>query len=427
MLRHVPTLHIVAQDGAGAKPIVNVTGQTLYNNIDGGASQNKDFVVQGIDWRGEWDSSNSTGAAIPCFQALENAPQQALFDQNEFDGFANSIVIGNIGGTGARINFIANDNISTNWRNYAVYGSVGNLAFTGNRFTSSVNALSGDGADGVQGGAIRLQAPSQAIVQSNDLFANAGWFVNIPGYYTCQPAIRCMSGVSRGAIYNMQANALEGGFNCFAFEAGPPRSGEPINAIVEKNLMVGNHMTRKIGNIQYGGVTIRNNICIMPNVERIQRLFNPNRFFDLLNDPAGSVENMSSPIKIYSNTLVNLVSAQTGFGTAEAIPVVDGATNSFSAIEEANNLVHQPNLSTPSAPDAPLIAETLWSPRYAGYVDPDTPRITATITPASTPALYRPGPGSDALGDAINGPVAFDDFFGNPRPQYPSRGALEMS
>jgi len=85
--------------------------------------------------------------------------------------------------------------------------------------------------------------------------------------------------------------------------------------------MVGNHMTRKIGNIQYGGVTIRNNICIMPNVERIQRLFNPNRFFDLLNDPAGSVENMSSPIKIYSNTLVNLVSAQTGFGTAEAIPV----------------------------------------------------------------------------------------------------------
>jgi hypothetical protein len=431
MLRHVPTLHIVAQSGAGPKPIVVVSGQTLYNNLDGGASQEKDFVVQGIDWRGAsgWDASSlaaPNSVAQNCFQCIENGPQLALFDQNDFDGFQIAILVEDIGGTNERINLISNDNFVTNWADYAFYGKVGNLALTGNRFMSHIDALSGNGADGVQGGAVRMQAPRQVILHSNDFFSNAGWTNNIGGYFISQPAVRCLSAISPGIVYNMQANGFDGGLNCISFSAGPPAAGRPINALVEKNFFLGNHQTIKFADIQYGGITLRNNICIMPDVKRLHVGFNPRSFFDLLNTPAGAAENLEAPIRIYNNTFVNLMSSANAVGTADSIPMFSGAAGSFSGLEEANNIVHQPNLSPPATPDGPLQTVALWNARYLGYSDPSTPRDPATRTPVDTPALYRPTSTSDALGDALNEPVAFDDFFGNPRPQYPSRGALEM-
>jgi hypothetical protein len=41
--------------------------------------------------------------------------------------------------------------------------------------------------------------------------------------------------------------------------------------------------------------------------------------------------------------------------------------------------------------------------------------------------IYAPLAGSSALGDVDETQlVAYDDYFGEERPQYPSRGALEM-
>ena len=40
-------------------------------------------------------------------------------------------------------------------------------------------------------------------------------------------------------------------------------------------------------------------------------------------------------------------------------------------------------------------------------------------------ALWFPAEGSDALGAALEDPVAITDFFGNRRPPYPSKGAFE--
>ena len=424
--RHIPTIHMVAQNGTGAKPVINQTGTSLWNNLDGSRSANKDLIVQGLDFRGGYDTGIMSGPAHNGFFFVENAPQQALFDQCDFDGFETAILVEDIGGTGDRINLICNDNHVTNWKAYGFYGGYGHLAFAGNRFTQNVNALSGSSESGIQGSALRMQSPRQAFIHGNEFFANFGWFVNVPDYFTAQPAVRCMSSPMAGVVMNIQANTFEGGFNCFSFEAGPPAPGLPINALIEKNMMVGNHMTRKFGNIQYGGVTLRNNVCILPNVKRLDGLFNPAQCFDILNNPAGSAENLAAPIKVYNNTLINLMDEQNTVGTATAIPLLDGAVGSFSGLEEANNILHQPNLPSPDAPDAPLHVTPLWDARYLGYVDPDTPRDAATRTPIDTPALYQPAATSDALGDALNEPVAFDDFFGNPRPQYPSRGALEM-
>jgi hypothetical protein len=49
-----------------------------------------------------------------------------------------------------------------------------------------------------------------------------------------------------------------------------------------------------------------------------------------------------------------------------------------------------------------------------------TPLLQSGVTASFAPLL-----GSSALGDAVVGRVAHDDFFGSTRPQYPSRGAFE--
>jgi hypothetical protein len=427
-LAFVPTLHIVAEPGAGAKPIVTMGGQIVWTN-GSGSGLPKDFVAQGIDWRGPYDSSTSAGTRFPLFQILQNPPETALFDQCDMSGFQQALVTEDIDGTGRNAVLIANDNHITNWHSYAIYGAYGKIVITGNRLAAPQNALSGNGPDGVQGGPIRLPLPTHTVIHSNDLFSNGGWFTNVPDFYTTQPTIRWMTSPVAGAVLNMQANGLEAGFSCLDCVSGPPAAGQPVNAVVEKNIMVGNHMSVTFGRFQYGGMTIRNNVCLMPRVQRVAGVFNPGSFFWLINNPTGSTANLSAPMRIYNNTLVNLMDNSTTYidqWTPSAQPLPVTSNPGFTSVLEANNVIHQPNLPNPIIGDAPLSVEGLWDARYAGYVDPDTPRVTATITPNDTPALYRPTTGSDALGDAINGPVAFDDFFGNPRPQYPSRGALEM-
>jgi len=60
---------------------------------------------------------------------------------------------------------------------------------------------------------------------------------------------------------------------------------------------------------------------------------------------------------------------------------------------------HQPNMGRVA--DAPLSTQVLWSARYIGYQDTDTPLQTQFATPASTIVAAYPLSSSDALGDAI--------------------------
>ena len=427
LFQHVPTLHIVAEPGTDPKPIVNSSGVLLWNNTAGGSTDQKDFTFQNIDFRGTWDASDSSGANnVVCIQTIEHGARTTLIDQCEFDGFANALIVEDIGGTNDRANTIMNDCISTNWRNYTIFCRTGRIAATGCRFFSNPNALSGDGATGVQGGPIRIIQSPVSIVHSCDLFSNAGWTNNIGNYYIQQPCIRCVSIVQPGAVVNMQANSLEGGLNPIAIS---PTQGtpEPINAIIEKNVIIGTSQSARLGDFTYGGITIRNNIGIFPNVRRLANGFNAQAFFNLSTAHGGNTDNFAAPVRAYNNTFIDLMSnANAASGTAADIPVYGFNPGAFNS-SESNNLIHKPNLASPVTPDAPLDITPLWEPRGLDYRDTANGTIANTATPTNAPAIYRPTSGSDALGDALNEPVAFDDFFGNPRPQYPSRGAFEIS
>lgn len=424
---NMSSLHIVAASGVGAKPIVNAAGTVLWSDTaTTGTGTDKDLVVQGLDWRGQWNGVTETGNSYDGFLFLANPPRQALFDGNEMSGFANILATSGSDASMRNAMLVANDNIMTNWRLYAVFGRYGINALTGNRLAHNVNGLGGGPRSAnahTEGGPIRMPTPNRAIVHSNDMFSNAGWFSNVEGYYTTQPCMRWNTTPQRGAILNMQCNSLEGGYTPLEIKSQSQEPGFAVNAMCEKNTIVGNFMSAYLITCEFGGATFRNNRLIQPDVNRFTGIFNPRSFINL--DYQGSnSENGSAPIGIYNNTFLSqLTPANRSDGLATAAGTVD-ADAEFTAVTEHNNINHQPHLGRSA--DAPLSMEVLWPARYIGYQDTNTPLQSQYATPASTVVAAYPLNTSEALGDAINDPVAFDDLFGNPRPQYPSRGASEM-
>jgi hypothetical protein len=421
------SLHIVAAPGTGEKPIVNASGMILWSDsTTTGNGNDKDFVVQGLDWRGQWNGVTESGNSYDGFLFLVNPPRQALFDGNEMSGLASILATSGSDPSMNNAMLVANDNIMTNWRLYAVFGRYGINVLTGNRLAHNPNGLGGGPRSAnahTEGGPIRMPTPLRSIIHANDMFSNAGWFSNVESYYTTQPCMRWNTTPQRGAILNMQCNSLEGGYTPLEIKSQNRDPGFAVNAVCEKNTIAGNFMTAYLITCEFGGTTFRNNRLIQPDVDRFVGIFNPRAFVNL--DYHGSnAENGGAPIQIYNNTFLSQLTPGNrtdGVATPSATVEADAA---FTAVTEHNNIDHQPHLGRTA--DGPLSTEVLWPMRYIGYQDSDTPLQSQYETPDTTVVSAAPLSGSEALGDAVNEPVAFDDLFGNPRPQYPSRGATEM-
>jgi len=113
------SLHIVAAPGTGEKPIVNASGTILWSDsTTTGTGTDKDFVVQGLNWRGQWNGVTESGNSYDGFLFLVNPPRQALFDGNEMSGLGNILATSGSDTSMNNAMLVANDNIMTNWRLY---------------------------------------------------------------------------------------------------------------------------------------------------------------------------------------------------------------------------------------------------------------------------------------------------------------------
>lgn len=430
--REWPLCHIVAGAGAGANPTVACTGTFLWwDTQTTGNGNDKDFVLQNIDFIGPWDSTTETGDnGVNLFSAFDNPPQLLLVDGCFFSGFSNTFFNSRTSANSDKNSKILNDCVITNWRKYAMFESVSReTAVTGCRMQMHVDARSGGPQTGDynEQGCWRMPAPSKVIIHSSDFFSRAGWFENVSTYRTIQPCVRFNTNTLQGAKMNMQANAFEGGFPVVQLSSKSQDPGFAVNALIEKNYILGSHMSRHCIQNEFGGVTIRNNIIAMVDTPKIGSQFGPTSFIDM-NRYGTDATNQGSPISIYNNTFVNLMASANYFsGAGNAIPLVNNG-GGFSALTEENNVNHQPNLTSPVITYAPLDSAILWAPRDKGYISELHPILLSQYaTPANSVATFAPLTGSAALGAALNEPAAYDDFYGNQRPQYPSPGALEMA
>ncbi len=372
-----PSVHIVAGEAPGAKPIVTMAGGFLWNDMaTTGNGNDKDIVFQNINWRGPWDSTREVGSAPTFFLAVNNKPNLILVDQCELSGFGIALYSGASGTLANSDTKIINDTVITNWREYGIFDARNReTAITGSRFTQDVNALSG--GDKGQGhnehGPYRSEEAGKLIIHSSDFFTRNGWFTNAAPYHTEQPCVRFNMNPVEGAQLFAHGNVMEGGgdgvIRVAAQNTSPNYAPKAVNAVIAQNYLLGSYWTGQVVDVHHGGTTIRNNIMVRPDAPAVSSDFELSRFIRLY-PHGGDIVNRASSVKIYSNTMVNLLSLANVSGAADAAAVIYEQGATFNNLEVGNNLVHQPNISAPIVVYAPLDDdENLFSSRGRGYRD----------------------------------------------------------
>ena len=412
-----PSTHWLAANEAGPVPTINSTnGDIFWNDLDTtGNGNDKDWILQGLKFIGGWNPQTESGTTNNGIQLQGNPPQQFLLDGVTLQDFGGR----NFSTTqvNAPYHVFLNDCYLDGWRFYGIYMSgVQVCAITGSVLEQDPLANAGGPKDGAHNnhGPCRIASAggTKALVHSSEFYSRNDWF-QAGGWWGQQPNFRFDTSGIGGAKLNMQSNVLEGGTNIMVFGAESGASNRAINATIEKNNFLASHSTRKGVALAKGGVTFRNNIIVFPDTPQNSG-FEASSFITSSWDGEVAGE-QNEPINIYNNTMVNLLSSE----------LTELNTSGWAALTNRNNLIYQPNTGSPQTADGPLDMTQAFMPTELGYKDSDTPLQSAYATPPSSVAIYAPLPESEALGDAMNGAVAYDDFYGNERPQYPSRGALE--
>lgn len=444
------SMRFEAADGPGAAPIFQVSpsigGLIMQDVLRQGSvpTAECDIVFSGLDIRGNWDSTTETGTAATFLLSMSTGSGYTLFDDCVVSGFGTLLQTQN---TSRQIQYTLNDTVVTNWSDYAVLdgGNQSVAALTGSRIMQHVDALSG----GPQGsprhntqGPTRFSRPNRVNVLSTDMFSRNGWFPQ-GSIYDIQPCLRfATAGDHPGARLNVGGCSLEsGGIVLEIYNSENGSQDNPVNAVLDGNILVGGWRSVWHVRVGYGGTTWRNNFFVLPDVERDGSsigapALSTSPVFGFGTSGNGSAPgNYTTPTLIYNNTIVNLLStANAAGGTGAAIPV--SGAGSFTVTYE-NNLLHEPNRTSPrtlygtaevAPPDGTLQAVAVFTSRYNGYRD--FGRVTTLATQFATPAdsgqIWVPQIGSPALGAALAEPNAVTSFSGTRRPEPPSIGAAEL-
>jgi hypothetical protein len=290
------------------------------------------------------------------------------------------------------------DNEISDWYDYGIYDSSANrTAYIGNSIKQNPNAVSGPGGTDrsvlprwADQGPIRTAEVTSLVVAQNDMFSNTGWSSNGAAH---QPTIRYNASGTLNHFGVMNRNRLEGGFTVASLNTQYSSTSPDVgNAIFERNLLIGTNNTNEFLAAHFGGSTIRNNIAIMPDVDKT---FNPfQKFVRYANQPT-TVVNTREPVVISGNTIIQLQSR-----SPQTFFLFEGfASWANGLFREANNLVYAPNVPN--------------SAEFPNYL------------PLDRNNYYRPLAGSSAIGSAAPDGFVFDTLDGRIRPVRPSVGALE--
>lgn len=452
-------IHIVADDGAGALPMVTpvptfdrVTMTGLIWLAD--SMTGLEFTVAGVDFAGDWDPTTETvttsGQTVPWTPFwIMSAPTDCLFTGCRFTGnsLAALVNVETAGVTSQAAAMTFHDNFISSWQNMGLLvdgNQIKKLGFMGNCAAQHVDANAG----GVRNAAAKrnnhgclrdnLKKACDRYYDGNDLFSNTGWTNNVSGHWMAQPCLRIFNTATEdGHFAYVCRNGIEGGFRQVDVTVHTlgQQPGHRHNTVIDGNYFTQGHMTYFSVYTHYGALTVRNNVFVRGDTPVLSSEYVMTAVIGL-DDSAemvwGSESNADEPVRIYSNTHVNrstVAHYQTGS------PLVLNRNGAFTDVLSQNNIVHQPNLPTPFTAYGPLDTTPLWAPRLKGYKDQEktggalwaqygTPADTVwSAAPVNDPG--GKGVAVEAIGMALSGMTAYDDMTGRQRPEPPSVGALE--
>jgi len=360
---------------------------------------NRESCLFGVRFIGPWDSTTETGKAIYMINHTIYSCQYGLVEQCHFSGWAiavNSQLSGGVN-PGNLVNYVVTDTVVTNWQNFGFYGLDYTIfGFAGSRIMQDVDALSG-GNKYIVGytafynnhGPYRIPYVYMGCFLSCDLFNRVGWSGQ-GSIDAIQPCARINSSCNAGARFNMWGCVLEGGYVVFhAFPANNNLTINVVNYVLEANFFLMDFETTVPIETAYGGWSIRNNFAVVPNVQKDISVYGEvwgghfGEFVRVRGDQLNTYtsECMAAPIIVENNTIINLladVNDSPAGGTIVA--VAQNGSNTFTAITDRNNIIHEPNRTVPNTPAAPLSSAQLFTPRMKAYVKTSARFVFASTT-----------------------------------------------
>lgn len=427
-----PTTHIVAGPGAGAKPVVSWTGDLGW--ADSGSSEpanSKSLVLQNLVCNGTWDDTTATDntGSVGFFRINENGPNIIVADGCEIDGIGYAALDAVTSGTNGHSYFF-NDFVCTGRSYGLITGSATHhVVTTGSRWMSSVDAQVD--ATTNQGWNLRFSSPnSRNVVDKCDFYGRQGWSL-VGSIIAVQGHVRFNFEGDTNAQCVVTDCTMEAGFNAIGLSATSGNNDLPVNMLIDGNYLLGSYQSISFIQTNQSGLTIRNNIMVMPDITGTDRVSNGfGAFVELVTNGRSAGTNASEPIRIYNNTFVNNQPDSKNGGTGATSLVSN--TLPFTNVTTENNVNHQPALdvASPITTYAPLGDDTnLFTPRELGYKSStaDLQADTATVTTAGATDIYEPEAGSSAISGATTGLVSDRDWIGRRRSGTPSIGAMEQA
>lgn len=358
--------------GSGDRPIVHQTGDGYALYFRDGATM-PEFTCESVVFKGRWDSTTETGRPTNSALFFTQKTTDCFFMVHNcvFDGF-NTLSLSSRPSTHNTIIFA--DNVITNWRDYGVYTHIADnpnsrMAFIGCQIAQHPDALNGGAKNGLFNthGPIRYANTSTVYMAVCDLFSRCGWS-GLGSDTADQPCIRSNHLGEENRYLGLDRLVAEGGFR--TLDLGGQNGGssgtveQPGNYILDKVLCIASAKTiSPFISAQFGGLTIRNMIGILPNVPQYHTGNTwKNAVLMTPDNPSGA--NADAPMSIHSSSFVSL---RDSGNDLNGIWALDDDPSAFNTLSRENNVLHAPDMDQ---------AETSFAPFDLGTTIPGiTPRF----------------------------------------------------
>jgi len=356
--------------GAGAKPILH--------GLDSGPifeTYNADHTTEwctfdNLQFRGDWDPVSETGKqTYSPFQFWSNdRSTHFTVSRCDFSGF--DLIHGTPGEVSSFMGFA--DCVVTDWQNMGIFYQTGAAAFVamlGCRIQQHVDAgngpPNGEGTNSFynQHGPMRYGHLDHMYVACCDMFSRCGWFDK-----TDQPCMRMNTDGAIDKSFIIERVVCEGGSDQITISGnngGTPE--QPGNMLIDRVLLIGTAMNfRSFIYAEYGGLTVRNVIGVMPDVPG----YKPNTWNGsiYMTGQIGPDGNEDAPVRVYGNTFLNLQSPANDPGH---VWTEFADSEGFTDKTVENNISHGPNLNNSVTAGAAMDLSTDIpgvSPRYKGIL-----------------------------------------------------------
>lgn len=421
--------------GTSVKPIIDNDANSGQLELDEVQNSSSQYSISGLEFKSDYDPTDGTGSSISNGNKMDglgigNDTNLGDFTIDDCYFHNCSQNISQLSNSAAGVYLVITNTESTAWEDYGAWVRSANISIVGCKFHQHVDAVNSNDTKILTSspnfpdhGPLRIAEGGVCAINKNDFFSRNGWSSDGKGW---QPCIRTETEANTDgrAYYSITENQCEGGGAGIITNNGQTTSERNAYAgcwVADKNHIVGGTATYQINtsggffHIGKGNSTIKNNICIVPNVLPLPAW---NDMKDFVNVNPGSVHtatNRAQRIRVHGNTFVDLRTTANQSTDSLIYNSSEVTSVGWTDFTEEGNIYHAPNRTSPTVVSN-LSTTDVFTPANKGHkYEPLTSFTSPTPAGVGNTASYDASTGSGAIGGATLAQAPVDDFYGTIR------------